>query len=292
MKRTTFLLSVICLLFVVSANAQYNTTEAWGHKYIYNGSDYPGSFLKFKIAVSNPRISGTGGQVVFYDSETSQYNVIQVKSVSQISDSRLKDNIVPLNKGLGTILSLKPVSYTWKNEAMNQRSVNGNVTESIGFLAQDVAEYMPEIVTLSSTGDSLVDYTAMIPVLVQAVQEMNLTIDLMQAEIEQLTGELNAQNQGDVNRSATLSEAVLNQNTPNPFNSTTTVSFTIPTSARTAFISVCNLQGMQIKKYDIASKGEGTLIINSADLKNAGMYMYSLVVDGKLISTKRMFVTE
>lgn len=292
MKRITFLLSAICLLFAASANAQYNTTEAWGQKYIYNGSDYPGSFLKFKMAVSNPRISGTGGQVVFYDSETSQFNVIQVKSVSQLSDSRQKDNIIPLNKGLGTILGLKPISFTWKNEAMNQRSANGNVTNSLGFLAQDVAQFMPEIVTLSSTGDSLVDYTAMIPVLVQATQEMNQTINMMQDEIDQLRGELNAQNQGNATRNASLSVAVLNQNRPNPFNSATTIAFTIPASAHQAFISICNLQGTQIKKYDIASRGEGVLTVSTADLKAAGMYMYSLIVDGQLISTKRMFITE
>lgn len=292
MKRITFLLSVICMLFAASANAQYNTTEAWGHKYIYNGSDYRGSFLKFKMAVANPRISGTGGQVVFYDSETSQYNAIQVRSVSQISDSRLKENIVPLNKGLGTILGLKPVSFTWKNETMNQLSANGGVANSLGFLAQDVSQFMPEIVTLSSTGDSLVDYTAMIPVLVQATREMNQTINMMQNEIDQLKSELNGQNQENATRSTSSAVAFLNHNTPNPFNSTTTIAFTIPASAHNAFISICNLQGTQVSKYNIASRGEGVLTVSATDLKNSGMYMYSLIVDGQLISTKRMFVTD
>ena len=119
--------------------------------------------MKLKVAVANPRISGTGGKVVFYDSESSQYNYIEVKGVYQSSDARLKTNITPLNSGLGTILGLKPVSYNWKSETSQLRSAEAVPSKAFGFLAQEVAEVMPEIVTLSSTGDSLVDYTAVIP---------------------------------------------------------------------------------------------------------------------------------
>ena len=87
------------------------------------------------------------------------------KGFYQSSDARLKTNITPLNSGLGTILGLKPVSYNWKSETSQLRSAEAVTSKAFGFLAQEVAEVMPEIVTLSSTGDSLVDYTAVIPVL-------------------------------------------------------------------------------------------------------------------------------
>lgn len=292
MKKLLLIFSAACLFMVPKVQAQYDTTTSWGVKYVYNGSDYPGSFLKLKIAVANPRISGTGGQVVFYDSETSQFNQIQVKGVSQVSDARQKTNITNLNKGLGTILNLRPVSFNWKNETMNTRSAGGETTKSIGFLAQEVAQYMPEIVTLSSTGDSLVDYTAIIPVLVQAIKEQNTTIQLLESELSELSSKVDASDNVTATRTALLSEAVLNQNTPNPFDATTTISFTVPTSARTAFISVCNLQGTQVKKYTIASRGEGSLILSTSELGLPGMYMYSLIVDGKLIDTKRMYVMD
>jgi len=100
------------------------------------------------------------------------------------------------------------------------------------------------------------------------------------------------QNNKNLTSKSLLSNAVMNQNTPNPFNSTTNISFTIPTSARSAFISICNLQGTQVKKFDIATRGEGSIMVSFSDLGVAGMYMYSLVVDGQLISTKRMLLVQ
>ena len=276
MKRSVSLLGILCLFVSFSVQAQYTNIQTWGQKLYYNGSDYPGTFLKLKVAVANPRISGTGGKVVFYDSESSQYNYIEVKGVYQSSDARLKTNITPLNSGLGTILGLKPVSYNWKSETSQLRSAEG----------------MPEIVTLSSTGDSLVDYTAVIPVLVQAVKELDATIQQLELQLDEKANLSDLQNNKNLTSKSLLSNAVMNQNTPNPFNSTTNISFTIPTSARSAFISICNLQGTQVKKFDIATRGEGSIMVSFSDLGVAGMYMYSLVVDGQLISTKRMLLVQ
>ena len=98
MKRSVSLLGILCLFVSFSVQAQYTNIQTWGQKLYYNGSDYPGTFLKLKVAVANPRISGTGGKVVFYDSESSQYNYIEVKGVYQSSDARLKTNITPLTQ--------------------------------------------------------------------------------------------------------------------------------------------------------------------------------------------------
>ena len=278
MKRSVSLLGILCLFVSFSVQAQYTNIQTWGQKLYYNGSDYPGTFLKLKVAVANPRISGTGGKVVFY--------------VYQSSDARLKTNITPLNSGLGTILGLKPVSYNWKSETSQLRSAEAVPSKAFGFLAQEVAEVMPEIVTLSSTGDSLVDYTAVIPVLVQAVKELDATIQQLELQLDEKANLSDLQNNKNLTSKSLLSNAVMNQNTPNPFNSTTNISFTIPTSARSAFISICNLQGTQVKKFDIATRGEGSIMVSFSDLGVAGMYMYSLVVDGQLISTKRMLLVQ
>ena len=121
---------------------------------------------------------------------------------------------------------------------------------------------MPEIVTLSSTGDSLVDYTAVIPVLVQAVKELDATIQQLELQLDEKANLSDLQNNKNLTSKSLLSNAVMNQNTPNPFNSTTNISFTIPTSARSAFISICNLQGTQVKKFDIATRGEGSIMVS------------------------------
>jgi hypothetical protein len=85
------------------------------------------------------------------------------------SDQNLKQNISDITYGLDTITALRPVSYTFKNQ-----SRFGSDTK-IGFLAQDLQQVVPELV--STTGDYLsVNYGAMTPVLVKAIQEMNLNI--------------------------------------------------------------------------------------------------------------------
>ena len=48
---------------------------------------------------------------VFYNSNTSTFNSIQVKNVYQYSDARAKKDIQPLSDGLYKVLNLNPVSY-------------------------------------------------------------------------------------------------------------------------------------------------------------------------------------
>ena len=176
MKRSVSLLGILCLFVSFSVQAQYTNIQTWGQKLYYNGSDYPGTFLKLKVAVANPRIT-------------------------------------PLNSGLGTILGLKPVSYNWKSETSQLRSAEAVPSKAFGFLAQEVAEVMPEIVTLSSTGDSLVDYTAVIPVLVQAVKELDATIQQLELQLDEKANLSDLQNNKNLTSKSLLSNAVMNQET-------------------------------------------------------------------------------
>jgi len=56
-------------------------------------------------------------------------------------------------------------------------------------------------------------------------------------------------------------------------------------------IYIYNMSGMQIKSISIPEKGYGTITINGSDLQ-AGMYLYTLIVDGKEVDTKRMILTK
>jgi hypothetical protein len=47
------------------------------------------------------------------------------------------------------------------------------------------------------------------------------------------------------------------------------------------------MQGTLIKQYQILNNGESYLSIPGGEYK-AGMYLYTLIVDGKEIDTKRM----
>lgn len=83
----------------------------------------------------------------------------------------------------------------------------------------------------------------------------------------------------------------LNQNTPNPFSQNTIIEYYIPDNAEIANIYVYNMNGAQIMSFMIPEKGQGSITIKGAEL-TAGMYLYSLIIDGKEVDTKRMILTK
>ncbi|MEY8609225.1 tail fiber domain-containing protein [Parabacteroides segnis] len=237
------------------------------------------NFFQIDLTPANPRIAGTGDQVVFYNSNTSTFNSIQVKNVYQYSDARAKKDIQPLSDGLYKVLNLSPVSYNWINPGVEKRTTEeGTPLKDIGFLAQDVEAIIPEAVMTDNEGKKLINYSAVIPYLVEAIKDL-------QSQIERLEAEKGS------NSSIDKPIAVLSQNTPNPSHGTTTIPVEISQYATSASIQIYNLQGIQVKKINVTEKGKSEVQINTSDLK-AGIYMYSLIVDNQLINSRRMVVTD
>jgi hypothetical protein len=88
-----------------------------------------------------------------------------------------------------------------------------------------------------------------------------------------------------------LNQPVLYQNSPNPFNQTTNISYYLPETIISATLNVYNMSGSPIKTIPIIQKGKGSITINGLEL-SPGMYLYTLIADGKEVDTKRMILTE
>lgn len=84
---------------------------------------------------------------------------------------------------------------------------------------------------------------------------------------------------------STDDKPILRENTPNPFSSETTIGYYLPRSTEKANIYVFNMAGSLLLNKSIQGSGEGSIIINASELK-PGLYMYSLVIGNKVISTK------
>jgi hypothetical protein len=102
-------------------------------------------------------------------------------SISAISDASLKENVRDLDKGLDTVLALKPRRFDWKN---------GDGDDIMGFIAQEVEEVLPELVhdymyNEDETKKSL-KMGDMIPSMVKAIQEQQVMIESLKAEVEAL----------------------------------------------------------------------------------------------------------
>lgn len=85
--------------------------------------------------------------------------------------------------------------------------------------------------------------------------------------------------------------AQLDQNIPNPFNKTTQIGCFIPDGSNSTVLYIYNMQGTQLKQYNINGSGSKSLVIDENSFV-PGMYLYSLVIDGKEIDTKRMILTK
>jgi Chaperone of endosialidase len=97
---------------------------------------------------------------------------------TNISDRRIKDNIRPIEHGLDDLMKLQPVNY----------EVKGSGEKQVGFIAQDVAAIVPEVVSYDDKQDKYgMSYGNLVAVAVKAVQELKVENDKLREEIRQLT---------------------------------------------------------------------------------------------------------
>jgi hypothetical protein len=83
------------------------------------------------------------------------------------SDARFKQEVTPLTDALSAILSLRGVSYAWRQDIPGHDFSKGR---QIGFIAQEVEKVLPELVHTASDGYKSVAYQNVVPVLVEAVK--------------------------------------------------------------------------------------------------------------------------
>ena len=106
------------------------------------------------------------------------------------SDERLKENIQPLQDNLSKILKLKAVSYNMRKEFYNISDPEklsmamSDKRKDFGFLAQEIKEVFPEVVSLDSTSNYYsVNYVKLIPVLIEAIKEQQVQIEELKKQI-------------------------------------------------------------------------------------------------------------
>jgi hypothetical protein len=74
---------------------------------------------------------------------------------------------------------------------------------------------------------------------------------------------------------------------PNPFSNQAVVQYTLPADVSSANLIIYNIIGQQVGLYALDATGQVT--INAGTL-GSGVYLYSLVVNGNVLATKRMVV--
>lgn len=97
----------------------------------------------------------------------------------ETSDARLKTNIQTIVNPLSKVLNLRGVTFNWNKEGVSQDKT------SIGFLAQEAIEVIPEVVSKGSEFYSI-SYAPITALLVEAIKELKSENDKLKAEMNKI----------------------------------------------------------------------------------------------------------
>ena len=151
--------------------------------YSFTSADISGTLTAASLAVDNVAVDNT---TIGHNSDT---DLLPVASGSLTlagdlvtsSDTNLKSNIASLGPVLTKLISLNPKRYTMNNDVEQK--------EKIGLLAQDVQAVFPELVDENNEYMS-VNYQALIPILISAVNEQTNRNESLKQRIEILKSKI------------------------------------------------------------------------------------------------------
>ena len=100
------------------------------------------------------------------------------------SDLRVKENISTIKDSLCKLLNIDTISYSYK-EGFQNLSNNPN-HKQYGVVAQQIAETFPHAVAKDENGNLLVNYSSLIPVLINSIQDLNKKVESLEEELNSL----------------------------------------------------------------------------------------------------------
>ncbi|WP_129749194.1 tail fiber domain-containing protein, partial [Flavobacterium anhuiense] len=152
------------------SNLEFKTSNTLSLEIASNGDLLPGVDA-----------SGVTTGVLNLGNINQRWRTLYCANVVNVSDIRLKQNIVPLKYGLKEIMKIEPISYTLKNDATNEIQ--------LGVSAQQMQIVLPEVVEEGKDVNKTlgVHYTEMIPVLINAIKEQQAEIEQLKSLVKELT---------------------------------------------------------------------------------------------------------
>lgn len=211
-----------------------------------------------------------------------------------MSDSSLKENIRPIQNALEKVLKLEGVTYNLKLSAYSADRAREYIypsSEKMGLIAQQVERVVPEVVSATSEGKKTVAYGNMVGLLVEALKEEDAKVEGLQRRLDSLAV-------NEENLSKTKSDEIVD----NPKEAklypcktcmskdSIVVCCYIPEDSKDATLLVFDMNGKLQKDISIRGKEKQYVSLYNSGL-SAGMYYYTLVVNGSEINTRKMIVT-
>ena len=99
------------------------------------------------------------------------------------SDISLKDNIRPIESAIFKVKQIRGVTFDWNEKATQLQQEKGH---DVGLIAQEVEKILPEVVQIREDGIKAIQYEKVVPLLVEAIKEQQVTIENLTKRIELL----------------------------------------------------------------------------------------------------------
>jgi hypothetical protein len=98
------------------------------------------------------------------------------------SDQTLKTNIVRIDSALAKVNSLDGVTFNWNEDAKEKYQKDVDVRD-VGIIAQQVQVVLPEVIKTREDGTLAVDYSKMVPLLIEAIKELTSKVEDLQNQL-------------------------------------------------------------------------------------------------------------
>lgn len=283
------------------------TNTPWVKLHVDNGSAIIQNNGRLcRIVPWNSIAIGANYGVIKFWEQDAKWNRVEAKQFYTVSDESLKASIQPIKEPIQLLKDLEGVYFKYKNDSVILPFEKGDEF-NYGFIAQEVEKVLPEIVKLTDEGIKAVDYSAIIPILVEGFKSQQKTIENQQQLLDSLKSQVENCCQADSQQYRISNEidgdngglpinpiqgnGILFQNSPNPFKELTVIKYQIKENFNQASIVIFDMQGLLLKNIPLKNDLKGEVIIKGNDLK-PGMYIYSLLVDNREVDTKRMILLD
>ncbi|HWY38338.1 MAG TPA: tail fiber domain-containing protein [Bacteroidia bacterium] len=299
--------------YIADANANnYTNATSLGNSTLVTASN--------RVVIGNNSVTSIGGPVGWTNFSDGRFKTNVQENVKGLAFIK-KLRPVTYNMNLRGLDDFITQNMNDSIKMMRKAGMDFTASTAIvhsGFIAQEVEQaakavgYNNTIVHAPENSNDLyaLSYAEFVVPLVKAVQELSKTTDSLTTIVhkqDSLNKELKKQiancctangtalgtsnsNVQSAGSNGQLS-AVLYQNIPNPFNQTTNIKCFIPDGSKNASLLIFDMNGTLKRSVAINQRAEANITINAKELI-AGMYYYSLIIDGNEIDTKKMILTE
>ena len=149
--------------------------------------------LSGSLNVNTGNLTVTGGSITTNESIDATDTITGGLLVSKgdvtcfsTSDRRLKEDIRQIENAGETIDKLRGVRYKWRDEWFKENEVILAHQDDIGFIAQEVEEVVPEMVSEKGNGYKGISYHKLVPLLLEAVKDLRQDVRRLEGEIKEI----------------------------------------------------------------------------------------------------------